>query len=451
MGHRTPPLVVALAVVAVGCNGKPPAQPAAGPPKVTVATPLVQSVTEFTELTGSLAAVKTADVRPRVSGYIQKVMFEEGAEIAEGAPLVQIDPEPFNQAVAQATANLKSAQAQSQLAAATEARQARIRGSGATTEEEYEQARAQASVARANVQGATAALEQARLNLQYTTVRASFAGRIDRIFVNEGNVVTGGTGQGTILTRVVTVDPIYAYFTVDEQTVLDYLRRVGREGRVPTGRGTGPVVEVRLRDETGYPHKGTIDFVSSELNPATGSLQIRGTLPNPGPPRLLRPGFFVRGRIPVTTAPNATLVPDEAVVMDQAQRVVYLLGPGNRVVSRPVTLGPQSNGLRVVEGVLPTDRVIIRGLARLQPDMEVDPIPGEIKPTADTSAAAGSGGWGLPVRQQDRNRPTPAASPMAPDGNPEEGARPGKGGNAVEENGARGRPAGTPPAVSKGM
>lgn len=398
-------LIVGLA--ALGCNAKPQAQPkAGGPPKVTVATPLVQPVTEFTQLTGVLAAVKTADVRPRVSGYVQKVLFEEGAEIATDQPLIQIDPQSFEAAVNQATANLRSAEAQSQLAAATEARQARIRGTAAATEEEYEQARAQAAVARANVQGAQAALEQAKLNLQYTTVKSPFAGRIDRIFVNEGNVVTGGTGQGTILTRVVTVDPIYAYFTVDEAAVLDYMRRMVREGRVSTGKGTGPVVEIRLRDETGYPHRGNIDFASSELNPATGSLQIRGVFPNPGPPRILRPGLFVRGRVPLTTAPNATLIPEEAVVMDQAQRVVYVLGPGNRVVSRTVTLGPQSNGLRVVEGLQPTDQVIIRGLARIQPDMEVEPVPGEIKPVADTSATNGR-----PVTAV--GGPPPAAPPPA--------------------------------------
>jgi RND family efflux transporter MFP subunit len=433
-----PPFVLLVTAVAAGCTVKPPAQPAgSGAPKVTVATPLVQPVTEFTELTGSLAAVRTAEVRPRVSGYVQKVMFDEGAEVVEGAPLFQIDPQPFEAAVNQATATLRSSEAQSQLAAATEARQARIRGTAAATEEEYEQARAQAAVARANVQAATAALEQARLNLAYTTVKAPFAGRIDRVFVNEGNVVTGGTGQGTILTRVVTVDPIYAYFTVDEQTVLDYLRRMAREGRVATGKGTGPTVEVRLRDETGYPHKGTIDFASSELNSATGSLQIRGTLANPGPQRLLRPGLFVRARIPLGTAQNATLVPDEAVITDQAQRVVYVLGPGNRVAVRSVTLGPQSNGLRVVEGVLPTDQVIIRGLARLQPDMEVDPAPGEIRPTASTTG---------PV--------------TGPNGNPEAGARPGAGGNAAQDSGARGRAANavggasqsaTAPSTPKGM
>jgi RND family efflux transporter MFP subunit len=398
-------LVLVAGLTAAGCHVKPPAQPkATGPPKVTVATPLVQPVTEFTQLTGVLAAVKTADVRPRVSGYIQKVEFEEGAEIADGQRLFQIDAQPFQAAVNQATANLRSAEAQSQLAAATEARQARLRGTAATTEEEYEQARAQAAVARANVQGAQAGLEQAKLNLQYTTVKAPFAGRIDRIFVNEGNVVTGGTGAGTILTRVVTVDPIYAYFTVDEATVLEYMRRMVREGRVSTGKGTGPVVEVRLRDETGYPHQGNIDFASSELNPATGTLQIRGVFPNPGPPRILRPGLFVRGRVPLSTAPNATLVPDEAIVTDQAQRAVYVLGPGNRVVSRPVTLGPQSHGLRVVEGVQPTDQVIIRGLARIQPDMEVEPIPGEIKPVPEPPSD------GRPANAMDGS---PSATPPA--------------------------------------
>jgi RND family efflux transporter MFP subunit len=425
MRRVLPVALLFVGIGAIGCGARQPAQPKEiGPPKVTVAKPLIQSVTEFTELTGTLAAVKTADIRPRVSGYVQKVMFEEGAEVTEGQPLVQIDRAPFEAAVNQATANVRSAESQSQLAQASLARQARIRGMAATSEEEYEQARAQAAVAKANVQASNAALEQAKLNLEYTTVKAPFAGRIDRIFVNEGNVVTGGTGQGTILTRVVTVDPIYAYFTVDEQTVLDYLRRMVREGRVSSGPGNGPVVEVRLRDETGYPHKGTIDFASSELNPATGSLQIRGTLPNPGPPRLLRPGFFVRGRVPLNVAQNATLVPDEAVVTDQAQRVVYLLGPGNRVVSRQVTVGPLWHGLRVVEGVNPEDTVITRGLARIQPDIEVEPEPGEIRPVADSMEHGGA-----------------RTMSSGPSGHPGAGTSPGAGGHAVPESGDHGQPA----------
>lgn len=396
MRRSFPLLLLAVGLAALGCGQKPAAGPKdTGPPKVTVAQPLVQSVTEFTNLTGTLAAVKTADVRPRVSGYIQKVLFEEGAEVTADQPLIQIDPEPFAATVRQAEASLKSAEAQRELARATEARQARIRGTAAATEEEYEQARAQHLVAQANVMGSQAALEQAKLNLQYTTVKSPFAGRIDRIFVNEGNVVTGGTAAGTVLTRVVTVDPIFAFFTVDEQTVLNYIRRMIREGRVSNPKGSGVPVEIRLRDETGYPHRGTIDFASSELNPATGSLQIRGTFPNPGPPRLLRPGLFVRGRVPAATAINATLVPDEAVVTDQAQRVVYVVGPDNRVAARPVTLGPQWRSLRVVEGLSPDERVIIRGLARIQPDMLVEPVPGEIKPVEENG---GNGQQGLTRR-----------------------------------------------------
>jgi len=221
---------------------------------------------------------------------------------------------------------VKTATAQKEEAAATEARLAKGLKSGVVSQEEYDQAKAQVLVTQAAVEKAGKDVEQAELNLTYTTVEAPFAGRVDRIFVNEGNVVTGGTGQGTVLTRVVTLDPIYAYFTVDEQTVLDYLRRMVREGHVSTSPGHGPPVEIRLRDETGYPHKGHIDFASSELNPATGTLQIRGTFPNPSPPRLmltglfafpvialpsgdetspprlLRAGLFVRGRIPMNTA-----------------------------------------------------------------------------------------------------------------------------------------------------
>jgi RND family efflux transporter MFP subunit len=374
---------LAAGLIALGCAGRSAPQPKdAGLPKVTVAAPLVHAVTEFTDLTGTLAAVKTADVRARVSGYIQKVAFKEGAEVKAGDKLVEIDPEPFRVSLGIAETGVKTAQAQQGQAAATEARLAKAIAAGVGSAEEYDQAKAALLVARAAVEKAQKDVEQAKLNLGYTTVVAPFDGRVDRIYANEGNVVTGGTGQGTVLTRVVTTDPIYAYFTIDEQAVLAYLRRPQREGRTGTGQGGVPV-EIQLRDETGYPHKGTVDFASSELNPSTGTLQIRGTFANPGPPRLLRPGLYVRGRIPMSTAAQAVLIPDEAVVTDQAQRVAYVVGPGNRVAAKPVTLGPQSLGLRVVEGLAPTDRVIINGLARIQPDMEIDPQPGTIAPRPD--------------------------------------------------------------------
>jgi multidrug efflux system membrane fusion protein len=436
--NRLLPLAALLAgATALGCADRQAAQPKdTGPPKVTVATPLVHPVTEWTELTGTLAAVKTADVRARVSGYVQKVLFKEGAEVKAGEKLIEIDPEPFRIALGLAETGVKSAEAQREQTTAAEARAAQGLKAGVTSREEYDVARANLLVAKATVEKAQKDVEQAKLNLGYTTVAAPFDGRVDRVFVNEGNVVTGGTGQGTVLTRVVSVDPIYAYFTVDEQTVLEYMRRAVREGHAASSSGGVPV-EIRLRDETGYPHKGHIDFASSELSPGTGTLQIRGTFANPGPPRLLRPGLFVRGRIPMRTAVEAVLIPDEAVVTDQAQRVVYVVGPGNRVLSKPVALGPQSTGLRVVEGLAPTDRVIINGLGRIQPDMEIDPQPGAIAPQADANTAAGPGGWGTPGRQQDQANPGP---PTAPNGNPEQGARPGAGGNAAPGGDKRDRP-----------
>jgi RND family efflux transporter MFP subunit len=436
MRRILPLLLLLVGMVALGCNSNKGAQPKdTGPPKVTVAAPLVQPVTEFTDLTGTLAAVKTADVRARVSGYVQKVSFKEGAEVKEGETLVQIDPEPFRVALGLAETEVKSAQAQREQAAANEARLAKGLKAGVTSPEEYEQAKASKLVALAAVEKAKKDVEQAKLNLDYTTVKAPFNGRVDRIYVSEGNVVTGGTGQGTVLTRVVTMDPIYAYFTVSEQTVLEYIRRSVAEHRIPSQHGGTPV-EVRLRDEQGYPHKGRIEFASSELSPTTGTLQIRGTFENPGPPWLLRPGFFVRGRIPGATIPQAILIPDAAVVTDQAQRVVYVVGPGNRVASKPVTLGPRSMGLRVVEGLAPTDRVIINGLARVQPDMEIEPVPGQIKAQQESD-------WRLPAYPQPQK---PGQSPQrggantAPNGNPGKGAQPGAGGNAQEGGPPRGRP-----------
>jgi RND family efflux transporter MFP subunit len=426
--RRTAPLLALVAgLAAIGCNANKGAQPKdTGPPKVTVAAPVVQPVTEFTDLTGTLAAVKTADVRARVSGYVLKVPFKEGAEVKEGETLVQIDPEPFRVALGLAQTGVKSAEAQREQAAANEARIAKGLKAGVSSPEEYEQAKASKLVAVAAVEKAKKDVEQAKLNFDYATVKAPFDGRVDRIYVNEGNVVTGGTGQGTVLTRVVTMDPMYAYFTVSEQTVLEYIRRTVSEHRIPSQHGGTPV-EIRLRDEQGYPHQGRIDFASSELSATTGTLQIRGSFANPGPPWLLRPGLFVRGRIPGATIPRAVLIPDEAVQADQAQRVVYVVGPGNRVVAKPVNLGPRSAGLRVVEGLDPADRVIINGLARVQPDMEIEPVPGTIKAAQEADAK-------LPAY------PQPGGANTGPNGDPGKGAQPGAGGNAQPGGNPRDRP-----------
>lgn len=378
---RGPSIVLFLAgaAAAAGCTNRRAAPPPEVPLQaVTVAKPVVKTVDQFTDLTGTLAAVQAVDLRARVSGYIQKVHFKDGDVVKAGDKLVQIDPAPFQAELDKAVADEKTATAQLRLARANAARLEKAKGS--VSVEELETAMSQRDVAEANLLSARAAFERARLNLDYTSVEAPISGQVDRIYVTEGNLVTGGSSQGTVLTTIVSTDPIYAYFDVDEQTVLFY-RRLIREGKFKSAREGGIPAEIQLKGEEGYPHKGVLDFISNRLNPGTGSLQVRGTFPNPGPPHLMAPGMFVRGRIPLATRIDAILIPDEAVTTDQARKVVYVVGPDNRVTVRPVELGPLSGGLRVVDkGLSADDRIVIRGLLRVQPGAIVDPQPGTIAP-----------------------------------------------------------------------
>lgn len=360
-----------VAVVAIGCDRKVKV-PESGPLKVVVAKPVVTTVTQFTELTGTLAPVKTADIRPQVSGPITKVYFKDGDRVNEGDKLVQIDPRPFVADVQKSEGELANAKAKLKLDTANEERIKKVWEKGATSKEEYDQAVAQKEVSAANVISTTAALEKSKLNLSYTDVKAPFSGRIDRIYVNEGNVVTGGTAQGTVLTTIVTVDPMYAYFDVDEQTVLYYIKLI-REKKFKSVDESDAPLEVQLKGEQDYPHTGILNFVSNRLNPATGSLQIRGEIRNPGPPWAMTGGMFVRGRIPATVN-KATLVPEAAIVTDQDEKLVYVVDAENRVKSRKVELGALVRDMRIIEkGVGPEDRVIIRGVQKVIPDVLVEP------------------------------------------------------------------------------
>lgn len=364
------PVLFVAAVVAVGCGRRvPPAE--TGPIEVTVAKPLVKTVTQFTDLTGQIRAVKTADIRPQVSGPIVKVFFKDGDGVTEGQKLVQIDPRPFQADVLKAEGELANAKAKLKLDTANEARIKVVYDKGATSKEEYDQAVAQREVSAANIISMNAALDKAKLNLSYSDVTAPFAGRIDRIFVTEGNVVTGGSAQGTVLTTIVTTDPMYAYFDVDEQTVLYYMKLI-REKKFKTVDETDIPLYVQLKDEKGYPHKGKLNFVSNRINSGTGSLSIRGELKNPGPPWMLADGMFVRGEIPATVD-KAILVPEASVVTDQDKKFVYTVDAEKRVKAKVVQLGPLVGAMRIVaEGISPDDLVIIRGMQKVLPDVLVE-------------------------------------------------------------------------------
>ena len=372
------PLFTALAF---GCHRPTPPPPNTSPPEVTFAKPLAKKVTQYTDFTGQIQAPETVQLRARVSGYISKVNFTDGDEVKANTVLFEIDPVIYKAQLKQAQGDVENYEAQLKLAEADLKRETDLVRKGSASQLEYDQALAKRDGARGKLLTGQAQLEQAQQNLDWTKVTAPIAGKMDRTYLTAGNVAVGGTTQGTVLTTIVSVDPMYAYFHADEQTVLYFLQLM-REGRIAEAAdGKGLPIEVRLQNETEFKHKGVLDFVSNKLDPNTGALQIRATLPNPGPNRYLIPGLFVRGRLPAGDPVESILIPDEAVLTDQGNKVVYVVGEGNRVVAKPVTLGPPAEGLRVVaRGLSKDDRVIVRGMMRVQPDAVVTPQPGEINP-----------------------------------------------------------------------
>jgi RND family efflux transporter MFP subunit len=415
--HARPLVLVAVfglsvaALTAAGCHRAGPAKPGdTGPLVVTVSHPLVDKVTLFTSLTGTVDAKETVELRPRVSGYITEVKFKEGDEVEKDQPLFQIDQVIYKSQLKQAEGQVQNYQAQLQKADADLSRAKEAFDKGALARSELDIAVANKGIAEAQLFTARASVEQAQQNLTWTTVLAPIAGRVDRAYQTPGNLVTGTTtttgGTGTVLTTIVSVNPMYAYFDADEQSVL-YYRRMFREGKLKSVQ-TGAVVEasLQLRGETGFPHKGALDFVSNRLNPATGSLTIRGVFPNPD--RFLMPGLFCRAQIPATQPFDALLIPPVAVVSDQGQRAIFVVGSENRVESRLVDLGPLHRGLQVIgegvtkdatgraRGLARSDRVVIRGMQRVAAGMVVDPQDGAITyppepPAAPGPAAVGGG------------------------------------------------------------
>lgn len=348
--------------------------------EVTVAKPAYLPVTEYSDMTGVLDSPNTVELRPRVSGYIQDVQFKDGQQVKEGDVLFQIDPTTYQADVRAAEAEIASRNAKVQLAVANEARFREALKSKAVSQMEYDVTAAEKAVAEADLLKAKAQLNIAQQNLEWTKVTAPIAGIVDRAYLTKGNVASGGMTQGTVLTTIVSVDPMYGYIDLDDQTVLYFQRLYAQNRQNGKTVDQEPITaELQLQGEEGYPHKGVMDFVSNRINPSTGSLQIRGTFPNPD--RLLLAGRFIRVRIPLGAPSDSILVPDAAILTEQSQKLVYIVTAENKVEARPVELGPRARGLRVIaSGLKPDDRVIIRGLQRVRPGVTVTPLDGAITP-----------------------------------------------------------------------
>jgi RND family efflux transporter MFP subunit len=354
------------------CNNQEPAAHLS-PPEVTISKPVQKEIQNWAEFTGRMAAVNFVKITARVSGYIVDIPFREGDIVHRGDLLFQIDPRPYQHAYEQAVGQLQQAKANQRLQEVTFVRQEKLRDTAVIAKEDYDVALSNRSQAAAQVVSAQAAVDSAALNLEFTRVTSPIDGRVSRQLVNIGNLVQADT---TELTTVVSVDPIYGYFHVDELAELSYQRLV-EEGKLPSPRQGGAPVYFQLQDEKGFPHEGTINFADNAYDSSTGTLLLRGSFRNPA--GFLVPGNFIRVRIPASPRYQALLVADRAIGSDQDQKFVYVVDSGNIAHLRHITLGPVADGLRVVKsGLHRDDLVIVNGIIKVRPDSPVKPEQGRM-------------------------------------------------------------------------
>jgi multidrug efflux system membrane fusion protein len=335
---------------------------------VTVARPVQQQVTDWDVFSGRIAATESVEVRARVSGFIATAPMVEGAIVKQGDLLFTIDERPYQAELDRARAQVASAQAQLNYAEAEFNRLQPLQAQGVVSDVEVLQARQSFESNRASVDAAQAAVKVAQLNLEWCRVTAPIAGRTGRKMVTPGNLITNGPGQTTLLTTITSLDPVFCYFYVDERSVQRYQRMV-REGERVSARGGQVQVQLALAGETEFKHQGRIDFVDNQVDPTTGTIAVRAVFANPD--LQLLPGFFARVRVPGRGPYDALLVPQEAIQTMLAQDYVLVVGPGNIVEQRTVTAGTAIDHLRVVEGLAPDDRVIVKGLVQARPGIAV--------------------------------------------------------------------------------
>jgi RND family efflux transporter MFP subunit len=377
-------IALGVGLCLAGCARTPPSGPETEPPPVTVSYPLERDITDYGEYPGRVAAVDSVQVRARVSGYLEKIHFRDGTEVKQGDVLYEIDPRPYAAALRQAKAQVDLYQAQLKYNQAVYERNQRLMNAGQAVDvETVQQSLAQRDTTRAQLEAAQASVQQAQLNLDWTKVRAEIGGLIGRTLITRGNLVTA---DQTLLTTLVSQDPMYAYFEVDEPTAL-HVRALIRAGKFKSAREPGNRVPVylSLSNEEGFPHEGYLDFINNQVTTSTGTLQLRGVFANPMPsigPRVLAAGLFGRIRVPISAAYRAVLVTQAAVGTDQNLKFVYVVSEHNRVESRDVQLGTQQGSLWVVQsGLTVNERVVVNGLQHVRPGIEVKPrlvpMPGE--------------------------------------------------------------------------
>ncbi len=364
-------LVLSLAFGPAGCT-RGTAQPPPAPLTVSVSRPVERNVTDYADFTARIAAVESVEVRAHVWGYLEKVKFKEGELVKKGDVLFEIDPRPYQATLNQAKAKVEQDQAQLTFDEAEYQRNLQLIGARAVSQSDLDKSAAARGVDRANIEADKAIVAARELDLEYTKVVAPVSGRVSRYNVTKGNLVqSGDQNGGTLLTTIVSVDPIYAYFDVDERTVMR-VRQLIREGKAKSAREATWPITLGLATDEGFPRQGTINFVDNQVNPKTGTLRVRAVFANQD--EALSAGFFARVRVPIGLAHDALLVSDRALDNDQGQKILYVVNAKNEVVARPIRTGMLHDGLRVIEdGLKPGERVVVNGLQLVRPGITVEP------------------------------------------------------------------------------
>jgi len=362
---------IGIVLVVCGCGDRSAKSAPPPPPNVDVASPIAADIVEQDEYTGRLAAVDSVDVRARVTGYLEAIHFTDGQSVNKGDLLFTLDPRPFKASLEALQGDALQAESRLALARNDLGRAKKLIETKAISQEDFDTRSKTADQSEATVAAAKARVERARLDLEFTEVRAPMSGRISRHLVSAGTLISGGSADSTVLTSIVTLEPLYCYWDVSEQALLKYLR-LNKAGLRQSSRMTPTSVRVALLDETEFTHAGRINFIENQMDALTGTLRVRAILDNAGLDLL--PGVFVRVQVPASEQHRAVLIPDRAISADQSERFVYVVGQGNVVAQRRILPGRLHEGLRIVtSGLDGSETIVVDGLQRVRSGAQVNP------------------------------------------------------------------------------
>lgn len=380
-------IVAMLALAAglfTGCGGDQKEFTPPPPPEVTVSRPIVKTIQNYEEFSGTTEAYESIEVRARVEGFLEKVHFAPSTFVEEGDLLFTIDERAYRAKLNQAYGNLAVQQAEENLAKATLARMESAYKDRAVSEVEVLEARAKQEMALANIEAARAQVESAQLDLSYTKIESPIGGRIGRSLVDKGNLVGAG-GEKTLLTTIVDDDPMYIYFNLNERQLLQYQKKARQVSAAGGKEETNePAVNARVYSEDGWPHEGRLDYMENKIDEGTGTIQVRGVFPNKE--HILVPGLLAEIRLPMGPPHEAILVPNRALGIDQQGHFIYTVDSENKVVRKNVEVGTESGEVReILSGLNPDETIIVVGLQRARPGIKVTPKPVEAGKPADSA------------------------------------------------------------------